>query len=60
MPASSNPGMKKRSTSKRAHHTTKPLPRWHVTSVDTFLGLTSLGATADMDKVRNAIEMNDP
>ena len=31
-----------------------------MTSVDTFLGLTSLGAKPDMEQVNNAIKMNDP
>ena len=31
-----------------------------MTSVDTFLGLTSLGAKPDMEQVNNAIKMDDP
>ena len=31
-----------------------------MTSVDAFLGLTSLGAKPDMEQVNNAIKMDDP
>ena len=31
-----------------------------MTFVDTFLGLTSLGAKPDMEQVNNAIKMDDP
>ena len=31
-----------------------------ITFVDTFLGLTSLGAKPDMEQVNNAIKMDDP